>query len=94
MIGGMASELEELLALHNRILQQCWQAHGRLDQAAQLQAHVRGLEAAGHQLRRIFLNHADTLEPEVRREAVRTLARLECFLEACRNRLDSSSFVR
>lgn len=93
MIGLMATELEELLVLHNRILQQCWQAYGRLDRAAQLQAHVRSLEAAGFQLRRVFNGHADDLAPEVRREAVRTLARLDCFLAACRT-LDSSSFVR
>lgn len=82
MIGFMTTELEELLALHNRVLIHCWQSLGRLDRAERLNAHVHSLESAARHLQRILESHAENLKPEVRREVMRTLARVNCFLRA------------
>lgn len=82
MIGYMTTELDELLALHNRVLAHCWQSLGKLERAEMLNAHVRSLDSAGRHLRRILASQAATLEPETRREVVRTLARMDCFLRA------------
>lgn len=85
MIGCMTTELEELLALHNRVLSHCWQSLGRIERAETMFTHVRSLASAERQLQRILRDHAGKLSPEVRREVVRTLARVDCFLRSVRN---------
>lgn len=84
MIGFMTTELQELLALHNRVLAHCWQSLGRIERAETLFAHVRSLESAERQLQRILRDHAASLAPEIRREVVRTLARVDCFVRSVR----------
>jgi hypothetical protein len=81
MIGCMATEIDELLALHNRVLRQCWDTYRHIENPADLQAHSRALQAAGLQLQQLFQRYADKMPAESRREAVRTMARMECFLK-------------
>ena len=81
MIGFMTSEIDELLALHNRVLRQCWETYRHIENPAELQGHARALQAAGLQLQHLFQRYADKMPADSRREAVRTMARMECFLK-------------
>ncbi len=81
MIGFMTNEIDELLALHNRVLRQCWDTYRHIENPTDLQGHARALKAAGRQLQHVFQHYAENLPAESRREAVRTMARMDCFLK-------------
>ncbi len=78
----MGDEVEQLLALHNRVLQQCWTIRRRVGTVEALQAHAAALRAAGRRLQQLLDMHAEALPAKLRQESMRAVARTWSIAEA------------